>query len=64
VGDEVVGVVRREGEDGVSKPFGAGGVDQLVLQHDRVLVGWGQLPLDEGEVEKNAVEASDEGVVG
>jgi len=64
VGDEVVGVVGREGEDGVGKPFGAGGVDQLVLKHDRGLVGRGQLRLEEGQVGEHAVDARDGGFVG
>jgi len=33
VGDEVVGVVERKGEDNVGKPFGTGGVDQFVVKH-------------------------------
>jgi len=38
VGEEVVGVVGREGEDGVGKPFSTDGVDQFVLKHDGGLV--------------------------
>jgi len=38
VKDEVVGVVGWEGEDSVGKSFSAGGVDQLVEEHDGGLV--------------------------
>ena len=59
VGDVGMGVVGRVDEDGVGEPLRASGVEELVVEHSRGLVGVGELRLQQREGGEHAVKSGD-----
>ena len=59
VGDVGMGVVGRVDEDGKGEPLRASGVEELVVEHSRGLVGVGELRLQQREGGEHAVKSGD-----